>query len=160
MLETVIGVSGIIVGITVPIVVIARLWQVLERIRLLVLGHRATAVVDTYSEYPVGEDRYNFTVTVDFVTRTGQRRVVELLNAVSTRPRMGGRMTVVYRPDQPDYAAALNPVGAVLTIAAAPFLLLLAATVTPIFASVLFDVDVSPLWWLEPFRDPAAIPPR
>ncbi|UGT63825.1 DUF3592 domain-containing protein [Nocardia asteroides] len=149
LLETVIGISGIIAGVAVPILVLSRVWQVVERVRLLVLGHRATAVVHSYDEYPVGEDRYHFTVTVAFVTEAGQRRVVELLDAVSLRPRMDSRMTIVYRPDDPDFAAASNLVGAVLTVLSAPFFLLLAATVTPMFASMLVDVDIAPMWYLD-----------
>jgi hypothetical protein len=153
LLLTVAGIGGLIVGLTAPLHVFVRLWQGFERIGLLLRGHRVTAVVDTFEEFEVGEDGHRYIATVAFVTGTGQRRVAELREAVRSLPPIGSRIDIVYRPHDPGYAAEPKVAGTVLTVVFAPFILLLAATVTPIFASMLFRVDIPATWYLVPFRN-------
>ncbi|MFC3964140.1 DUF3592 domain-containing protein [Nocardia jiangsuensis] len=83
-------------------------WVTVERIMLLTLGFWARGVIVSVRDSKDSDDKPEYYPTVEFVTRTGEPRRAEVVDAIDT-DGPGHRIVVLYRPGNNDHVAALDP---------------------------------------------------
>ncbi|TCJ95702.1 uncharacterized protein DUF3592 [Nocardia alba] len=121
------GVGQLFIGIAI-------LWRTIERATLWMRGHHARATITSIDEESDSEGHRIYRSTVEFLAATGEPRRIALADTVTGRPRIGARITVVYRPNDPEHVDALGIAKGVGHLIAVPILVVVgvAAIVLPI----------------------------
>ncbi|WP_288049725.1 DUF3592 domain-containing protein [Nocardia sp.] len=112
-----------------------------ERASLWMRGHRARGVIVSVDEERDSDSKPVYCLTVEFIGRDGERRVVSLPDRVYARRRTGERMVVVYRPGDLGHAVALAPGRRVLSVVLFPILLAVGAGSFVFAVAYLLDFD-------------------
>ncbi|MBH0779672.1 DUF3592 domain-containing protein [Nocardia bovistercoris] len=115
--------------------------QTIERAVLWLGGHRARGTITSFAEESDSEGHRIYRPAVEFTAATGEHRHIALADTVMSRPRVGARITVVYRPSDPEHVDALGIAKGIGSLVAFPILVVVgvAAIVLPIAYLLGFD---------------------
>ncbi|KLL10041.1 MULTISPECIES: DUF3592 domain-containing protein [Protofrankia] len=118
----------------------------LERVWLRIRGHYTTGtVVDV--DVDEDPDRYTrYTPTVDFVTRSGDRRVERLLYPVGIQHDVGARIRILYRPHDLSHVVTPDFFQGFRSIIFLPFLAMSGFVFIGVGVVLLIGVDRVELW--------------
>ncbi|UGT62198.1 DUF3592 domain-containing protein [Nocardia asteroides] len=122
--------------------------QTVERAVLWLRGHRARAVITSVGEERDSDSHRVYRPSVEFTTPTGEPCRVDLADTTTTRPRIGARITVVYRPDDPGHVDAVGIGKGIGSLVAFPILVVVGAAATVLPIAYLLGLD-SVLSWSE-----------
>ncbi|WP_153342406.1 DUF3592 domain-containing protein [Nocardia aurantia] len=133
-------------GIAMLLIAFGIVRETLERISLRLQGHRATGVVVSVAEEKDSDGHPEYRPTVDFVARTGERKVAPLAYPVRTRPRTGGRIAVLYRPGDLGHVVPTGIGRGILHMIFFPILVVSGLAAMGISVIMLLGLDNVPLW--------------
>ncbi|WP_378610712.1 DUF3592 domain-containing protein [Nocardia jiangsuensis] len=133
------GVAQVFIGFGI-------LWETVERAVLWLRGHRAHAVIAAVGEERDGDSHRVYRPTVEFATSTGELRRAALADTVTVSPAIGARLTVVYRPNEPEYVDAIGVAKGIGSLLLAPILVVVGAWIAALSIAYLLGLDGVRLW--------------
>ncbi|MGX1810322.1 DUF3592 domain-containing protein [Nocardia sp. NPDC055321] len=138
----------VLFGIGQLVIGFGLLRQTIERALLWSRGHRARGVITSVAAERDSEDHRVYRPTVEFAGPAGELRRGAVAGTMAARPRIGARIVVVYRPNDPEHVDALGIARGIGSLIAFPILVVVgvAATILPIAYLLGFDAVLS---WSE-----------
>ncbi|MFC8527326.1 DUF3592 domain-containing protein [Nocardia sp. NPDC057227] len=138
----------VLVGVGQLFIGLGILRQTIERATLWLRGHRARGTITSVGEERDSDDHRVYRPAVEFTAATGELRHLALSDTVPSRPRIGARITVVYRPDDPEHAAALGIAKGLGSLIVFPILVLVGVASIVLPVAYLLGLD-GVLSWSE-----------
>ncbi|MFC8529264.1 DUF3592 domain-containing protein [Nocardia sp. NPDC057227] len=120
--------------------------QTVERAALWLRGHRARGVIDSVGEERDSDSHRVYRPTVEFATATGELRRATLADTVTGRPRVGTRITVVYRPDDPEHVDAVGIAKGIGSLIVFPIVVVVGAAAVVLPIAYLLGLDGVRSW--------------
>ncbi|MFC8044829.1 DUF3592 domain-containing protein [Nocardia sp. NPDC057353] len=122
--------------------------QTIERATLWLRGHRARATITSVGEERDADSHRAFRPIVEFIGATGKPRRIALAETVTSRPHIGARITVVYRPDDPEHVDALGIAKGLGSLVVSPILVVVGVVAIVLPIAYLLGLD-GVLSWSE-----------